>query len=111
MSERDPVTLTIAENIRYLMERQGLNPAELRRKAKINQTGVHDILSGRSRSPKVETVAKIASALGVTAGDLISPPGEIEERRAILAVFDKLPRAERDRLVRTGQAWLAEPSS
>ena len=105
------MTAVVAENIRLLMVKRDMNAAELRRAAGLNQTGVYDILEGRSKSPKVDTVAKIAKALGVNAFDLFSPPGALEERKALLAVFDRLPQAERDRLLLTATAWADQPSS
>ena len=57
--------MLVAANIEAAMARRGINPAELARRAGTNSTGVYDILSGKSRSPRLDTIAKIASALSV----------------------------------------------
>jgi DNA-binding Xre family transcriptional regulator len=106
--ERDPVTLVLADNIERLMRDKGMNPAELRRAAGLNQSAIHDIFTGRSKSPKVETVAKIAAALQVNVADLFLDPKVLQARKAILAAFDSLQPAERDRLVLTARAWAAQ---
>lgn len=48
----------------------GLNPKSLSKKAGLNDTAVRDIIEGRSKNPRHDTLAKIARALGCTLGDL-----------------------------------------
>jgi len=47
-----------------------LNAKSLSKKAGLNDTAVRDILEGRSRNPRHDTLQKIAKALGCTAADL-----------------------------------------
>lgn len=102
------MTLVLAANIKTLMEARGLTPAALRRAAGINQSGIHDILTGRSRSPKVDTVAKIAKALGVSPADLFLEPSQLAARAKVLNLMDRMPPEMQDLFVRTAEAWVAE---
>ena len=109
--ERDAITMTVARNLESLMEARQTNASEVARRAGINPTGVYDILSGKSRSPKIETLGKIAGALGVPIATLFEEAGEAELRSEIVALFAQLPPDERDRLLLIARAWLArEPS-
>lgn len=52
------------------MKALGLNQRSLALKAKLNETGIRDILEGKSKNPRADTLAKIAKALGCAAADL-----------------------------------------
>lgn len=54
------------ERLRERMVAQGFNPTTLARAASLGQTSVRDILDGMSGSPRLETLEKIAAALGVS---------------------------------------------
>ncbi len=64
------VMTTIARQIDRRMKLLGLNQRSLALKAKINDTGIRDILEGKSKNPRSDTLAKIAKALGCTTADL-----------------------------------------
>lgn len=98
--------MTVARNLAAVMEARQTNAAELARRAGINPTGVYDILSGKSRSPKIETLGKIAGALGVPIATLFEEAGEAELRSEISALFAQLPPEEQNRLLLTARAWL-----
>lgn len=100
--------MMLAANIQATMERQGLSPAELARRAKINATGVYDILSGKSRSPRLDTVHKIAAALRVPISVLLEEKKAEELRQEILDAVDKLPEREQLRALRTIRMWAEE---
>ncbi|MDF1854722.1 adenosylcobalamin-dependent ribonucleoside-diphosphate reductase, partial [Pseudooceanicola sp.] len=68
--EEKPVHSSMVERLRTLMETKGFNASSLAEKAGLNSTGVYDILSGKSVSPKISTLTKIADALGVSLGKL-----------------------------------------
>jgi transcriptional regulator with XRE-family HTH domain len=106
--ERDQITMTVARNIEAIMERKRLSAPEVARRAGINPTGVYDILSGKSRSPKIETLGKIAKALDVPVALLFEEVGEAEIRREIVSLFARLPEPERMRLIVTARAWLGD---
>lgn len=90
------------------MDRKRLNAAEVARRAGLNSTGVYDILSGKSRSPKIETLGKIAKALDVPMALLFEKADEGEIRREIVSLFARLPENERARLIVTARAWLGD---
>lgn len=109
--ERDELTMLLAANIQSVMDERGTNPAQLAKLAKINPTGVYDILSGKSLSPKLDTVRKIANALGVSVPYLLKDRAEIELIDEIIAALDQLPQAEKERLLVTARAWGTEARS
>lgn len=53
-------------NLRMLMEKQGYNPRSLSLKAGLNATAVRDMLDGRSRFPRYDTIQAMADALETT---------------------------------------------
>ena len=59
--------------LRRRMEAGGFNQKSLARAAGLNETAVRDILTGKSRHPRHDTVQKLAAALDCTAGELIDP--------------------------------------
>lgn len=63
--------MTLIERLRAEIDRQGTNPAAVSKGAGLNHTAVRDILSGKSKSPKVETIEKIARILRVSTGYLL----------------------------------------
>lgn len=100
--------MTVAHNIEAIMERKRLSAAELARRAGVNPTGVYDILSGKSRSPRIDTLAKIADALGVPIAVLFEEQSDADVRREIVTLFAKLPEEDRVRLILTVRAWLGD---
>ena len=67
------MTGELADEIRRRMEAGGFNQKSLARAAGLNETAVRDILIGKSRHPRHDTVQKIATALECTATELIEP--------------------------------------
>ncbi len=67
------MTGELADEIRRRMEAGGFNQKSLARAAGLNETAVRDILIGKSRHPRHDTVQKIAGALDCTAAQLIEP--------------------------------------
>lgn len=108
--ERDEITMLVAHNIEAHMRAQGLDAAELARRSRVNPTGVYDILAGRSRSPKIETVAKIAKGLGLPLVALLAEPAADAMRADMLKVFEGLPVDLRRLLLQTGRSWLPPES-
>lgn len=103
--------MLVARNIEALMKHKGIDAAKLSRLAGINPTGVYDILSGKSRSPKIETIGKIAKGLGVPVALIFSerPLSDLEDD--ILMVFDQLPADRREMLMQAARAWLPDPAA
>jgi len=63
----------LVDNLRMRMKAQNKSATMLSRQAGLNQTAVRDILSGRSRSPRANTLEKLAKALQCRAVDLMEP--------------------------------------
>lgn len=103
--ERDALTVKVAANIALLMEARGLDPAKLAREAGINSTGVYDILSGKSRSPKIETIGKIAKGLGVPVAVIFEDDPLQSLRNDLLLAYEALPEGQRHLLLQTARAW------
>jgi phage repressor protein C with HTH and peptisase S24 domain len=60
----------IAENVRTRMVALGLTPKALSTKAGLNPTYVRDLFVGKSRNPRTEHIAKLASCIGCQVTDL-----------------------------------------
>ncbi len=58
-------------NLRGLMNDRGLNPRSLSLKAGLNATAVRDMLEGRTRFPRYDTVLALADALDVPPSQLM----------------------------------------
>ena len=81
-------TPTLKLKLKALIDEKGINAARLAEMAGLNPTGVYDILSGKSASPRVETLEKIAQALKVAPSALLSDEAENPE---VLATSDAEP--------------------
>jgi transcriptional regulator with XRE-family HTH domain len=62
---------TISENIKRLRAKLGLTQDDLAKKADIKYTTLMKVESGTVNKPSVQTMAKIAKALGVSIEDLL----------------------------------------
>ena len=62
---------TISENIKKIRTKLGLTQDDLSRKADIKYSTLMKVESGVVNKPSVQTMAKIAKALGVSIEDLI----------------------------------------
>lgn len=71
METNERIVLRLQEE----MERQGLTQKALALKAGLNETAVRDILKRRSRAPRVDTLEKLAEALGTTVDSLLGETG------------------------------------
>lgn len=105
--DHDEAALIVGRNIQHWMTVRGTDPAKLARAAGTNPTGVYDILSGKSRNPRLDTITKIANALGIHVAQLFEEPKEYELRAEIVKAYLELAPQERERLLATVQAWIA----
>ena len=62
---------TISENIKKLRAKLGLTQDDLAKRADVKYTTLMKVESGTVNKPSVQTLAKIAKALGVSIEDLI----------------------------------------
>lgn len=60
------------EQIKALLLKENMSDAELARRAGIPQPTVHRILTGETRSPRLENLDKIARVFGLTTQDLLA---------------------------------------
>jgi transcriptional regulator with XRE-family HTH domain len=70
--------MDIGKNIREAREAQGLMVSEVARRAGLTVSGVQFVEDGRVRNPSVDTVVKIARALGVAPGELLKEAPELK---------------------------------
>lgn len=103
--EREEITKIFAANIEAAMAKQGTNPAKLARDAGLNQTGIYDIITGKSRNPRLDTIDKIAKALRVSVSYLLRERSDDELAAEILNILSCLPEDDRRRLIQAGRAW------
>lgn len=66
--------MNLAHELNRRMALKGLSPRALSLKAGMDASGVRAILTGRSKSPRMATIQKLAAALDCTAADLIGGP-------------------------------------
>lgn len=64
------------ENLRTLMAQKSFNPRSLSLKAGLNPTAVRDMLEGRAKFPRYDTVEALAHALEVTPAQLMGGKDE-----------------------------------
>jgi transcriptional regulator with XRE-family HTH domain len=96
-------------NLKHYLEAAGISMNELSRRSNLSQTAVFDILNSRARSPRLETLEKIASALEVTVADLLAEHRRADAENEMLVAFSQLPEHDQERLLQTAQAWLRKP--
>ena len=63
-------TLSFGHRLRQLRERAGKTPEELADLAGIHPGVVRKLENGQSKFPRLDTAAKLATALGVTTNEL-----------------------------------------
>ena len=62
---------TIAKNLRKMRETEGLSQEKLARLADVANNTIIKIEAGKNQNPTLETLKKVAQALGVSVDDLI----------------------------------------
>lgn len=97
--------MIVAENIQGEMAARNITAAALARKANINATGVYDIISGKSRSPRLDTIQKIADALDVSVSALFERKSTSALAADLLEIARQLPEDEQHKLILTARAW------
>jgi transcriptional regulator with XRE-family HTH domain len=103
--ERDAIVMLVARNLKAAMERKDTNPSEVARRAGINPTGVYDILSGKSRSPRLDTLHKIAvKGLGMPFHILFADPAEDRLDQELLETIGMMASDDRRRFLAMARA-------
>lgn len=109
--ERDELTAIVSENIQSVMARKGMTAASLARRAHLNPTGIYDIISGKSKSPRLDTISKIAEALGVSVVTLLERQTDADLRDNLADALDLLPEEEQRRLLLVAHAWIQDKAA
>lgn len=105
--ERDAVTMIVARNLEATMARKATNPSEVARRAGINPTGVYDILSGKSRSPRLDTLNRIAvQDLGVPLASLLADPSDDDLSQELIETIGMMLPGDRRRVLAMIRAML-----
>jgi len=82
--------MSIESRIRDLIIRTNLSQSELARQSGVSKGHISAILKGKKRNPGVETVRRIAYALGVTVADIVNDDRSlVEYSRSIGLAFDE----------------------
>lgn len=106
------MVMIVARNLDATMARKDTNPSEVARRAGLNPTGVYDILSGKSRSPRLDTLNRIAVQwLGVPLAALLAEPSEDDLSQELIETIGLLPAGERRRVLAMIRAMVAVPES
>lgn len=73
------------------MAQEGMNPAQLSKRAGLNARAVTDIQQGRIKSPRVQTVMALEKALGLSPGALLGfgPAAVSSELQELLNELDE----------------------
>lgn len=109
--ERIEITMMVARNIEQAMARKGTNPAEVARRAKINPTGVYDILKGKSANPRLDTIHKIAvEGLGIPMAALFMEPNDEDLDQELSETLGMMPPEDRRKFLRIARAMMDEES-
>lgn len=108
---RSEITMLFAANIESIMKMRGMDAAKLARAASMNRTGIYDILSGKSKNPRLDTVEKIAAALDVAPSALFADRSIDELQAQLYSVLMSLGDDEREKLLLTANAWASHTST
>lgn len=101
--------LLVIANIQALMRERDIKAPELARRAGLGPTGIYDIFSGKSGSPTVDTLEKIAKALDVSVVRMLLAPSEAAMFKQIATIFPDLQADDQRRLVQIAEALLPPP--
>lgn len=67
----------ISCNLKALIKSHGINARRLALSSGVPAARLSDILTGKTKDPRLETVRKLAAALDVGVDDLISEPADV----------------------------------
>ena len=87
--KKETISQQWVANLRRLMDEQGFNPRSLSLRAGLNATAVRDMIEGRSRFPRYDTVQALADTLNTTPAVLMSSDKTGAEIQAGGEVFGK----------------------
>jgi transcriptional regulator with XRE-family HTH domain len=99
----------ISSTLRHLIQRRGLQQAELARRSGLSEATVSRVLSGEQSNPTAETLLALARGLGITVADLLSEPPSSGARSAdsedlLLNLYRILSQEDRAKIVEYAEA-------
>ena len=107
--ERDAIVMTVARNLEAAMKRKGINAPDLARAAGLNATGIYDILSGKSRSPRLDTLHKIAvQGLNIPIEALLLEPSDNELAQDLTNAIGMMSPDDRRKFLAMARAVLGQ---
>lgn len=101
------MSMTLAANLERICEERGLSYEGLSKAAGLSRTAVLDIIKGRSGSPRIVTVSKLAHHLGMDPFELLGGTGLGRTERRILDAFGQLSEGEQEMLLAVAEARIA----
>ena len=72
----------LGERIEAALSRKRMTVLRLEKASGVPRGTIYDIMDGDTREPKAATLCKLATALGVTIDELLSPPKRTARRTA-----------------------------
>lgn len=104
--------MLVASNLADVMVRKGTNAAEVARRAGLNHTAVYDIMKGKSRAPRLDTLHKIAVlGLGVPLTTLFTEPSDDALDQQLIEVLGLLSVEDRKRFLTMARAVQDQPTN
>ncbi len=97
----------LGENVKRLREARGLSPDELAEAAKLSRQGLWLIETGRS-NPRIDTIQRLATVLGVGVGDLYLPAGAARKLPAALEQMIKMLEGQEGGMAKPTEAEIDE---
>lgn len=98
-------------NLERIMHEKGMKAPEVARRADLNRRMVYDILAGRSQSPKIETVFKLANALNCGPGELIGLGAGVSLHPALAELLAQYDPDDQERLAQALAHFPQGPAS
>ncbi len=92
------VSLIIADNVKSLMASRNLTANSLAKAAGLNHAGLYSIVQGKVRNPRIDTIEKIADALGVTVVDLLAEVSSNDLRETVFSRMAGLGEEDQRRI-------------
>lgn len=77
------ISKILVKNVKRLMQKQGLNQAELAKKTGIPGPNLNQILNGVSTNPGLDRIEKLAQALGVSEAYLLTDRRSVSDERPL----------------------------
>ncbi len=105
MADERDINQVVKRNILDLMERAGTNPSRLSKDAGLSHTAIRDFFARENASLRIDTLARIAEALGVTVEAILSFDRQVDREIELIRAFRALSEEQKRLLVLSARAW------